>query len=96
MIKYILIAFTALVTGFSSGIVYSITQATETCPSGSYAIGDGVCKAEPTGCPYGDSIPLNSEKCVPTTEKEIEAYKPIEPIEITVEEKPIVKTEVCK
>lgn len=33
------------------------------CPDGSYNIGtkDGVnpiCKLEPTGCPYGDSIPM--------------------------------------
>jgi hypothetical protein len=40
------------------------------CPTGSYNIGiskDGqpLCKLEPTGCPYGDSIPLDSPKCVP-------------------------------
>ena len=31
------------------------------CETGTYLIGDGICKAEPTGCPYGDSLPL--EKC---------------------------------
>lgn len=36
------------------------------CPPGSYAIGyedngAAICKAEPTGCPYGDSIPLGPE-----------------------------------
>ena len=37
------------------------------CPDGSYLIGydkDGVnpiCKLEPTGCPYGDSIPLGPD-----------------------------------
>lgn len=36
------------------------------CPEGSYLIGfehDGsaVCKLEPTGCPYGDSIPLGPQ-----------------------------------
>lgn len=36
------------------------------CPDGSYSIdmGELVCKIEPTGCPYGDSIPLDSPKCV--------------------------------
>ena len=38
------------------------------CPSGSYNIGtkDGVnpiCKLEPTGCPWGDSVPM--DKCSP-------------------------------
>lgn len=38
------------------------------CPDGSYNIGtkDGVnpiCKLEPTGCPFGDSVPL--DKCTP-------------------------------
>lgn len=38
---------------------------TKTCPAGSYEIGrkepggDPICKLEPTGCPYGDSIPLD-------------------------------------
>ena len=39
------------------------------CPAGSYRIGgtdsEPVCKAEPTGCPYGDSIPVDSPKCAP-------------------------------
>lgn len=47
------------------------TSASEeaSCPSGSYLIGydkDGVnpiCKLEPTGCPFGDSVPL--DKCTP-------------------------------
>lgn len=34
------------------------------CPEGSYSIGiekngENICKLEPTGCPYGDSIPLD-------------------------------------
>lgn len=37
------------------------------CPDGSYNIGlekqegQPICKLEPTGCPYGDSIPLGPE-----------------------------------
>lgn len=40
------------------------------CPEGTYEIGvtpdnlQRICKDEPTGCPYGDSIPLDSPKCV--------------------------------
>lgn len=34
----------------------------EPCPIGSYPVGTEnnryICKVEPTGCPYGDSIPL--------------------------------------
>jgi hypothetical protein len=38
----------------------------QTCPDGSYAIeqtedGGLVCKLEPTGCPYGDSIQLGPD-----------------------------------
>jgi hypothetical protein len=28
--------------------------------------GAAICKAAPTGCPYGDSIPLDSPKCAPS------------------------------
>lgn len=43
------------------------------CPDGSYNIGiekDGnpICKLEPTGCPWGDSIPLDSPKCAPPSD----------------------------
>jgi hypothetical protein len=36
------------------------------CPAGSYNIGESkdgqvICKLEPTGCPYGDSIPLGPD-----------------------------------
>lgn len=38
------------------------------CPAGSYSIGIddkglNICKLEPTGCPFGDSVPL--DKCAP-------------------------------
>ncbi len=42
-----------------------------TCPEGSYPIGDGVCKAEPTGCPFGDSVPM--DKCAPPPDIECNA-----------------------
>ena len=32
-----------------------------TCLKGQYPIGNRMCKIEPTGCPYGDSIPLGPE-----------------------------------
>ena len=50
------------------------TPVVATCPEGSYEIGrkeeDGepICKLEPTGCPYGDSIPVDSPKCVAPSE----------------------------
>lgn len=42
---------------------------TQTCPDGSYDVGisksnEPLCKLKPTGCPYGDTIPL--DKCEPT------------------------------
>lgn len=57
---------------------------TATCPAGSYEIGrkeqggDPICKLEPTGCPYGDSIPLDSPKCAPPENPE-QAYAPWQP-----------------
>ena len=51
------------------------------CPDGSYNIGvekiegEIICKLEPTGCPYGDSIPLDSPKCAPPADPE-NAYAP--------------------
>lgn len=48
----------------------STAQTNAKCPAGSYYIGlekngQPICKLEPTGCPYGDSIPLDSPKCAP-------------------------------
>jgi hypothetical protein len=45
---------------------HEIIEQVKTCPEGYYEIakeddGDPVCKAEPTGCPYGDSIPLGPD-----------------------------------
>lgn len=58
------------------------------CPKGSYSIGitkdnQPLCKLEPTGCPYGDSIPVDSPKCTPPTQPE--AYTPWEPEQPTQE-----------
>jgi hypothetical protein len=43
-------------------VVHADTNA-GVCPTGSYSIGgtidNPVCKAQPTGCVYGDSIPLD-------------------------------------
>lgn len=62
-----------------------------TCPAGSYDIGiskDGspICKLEPTGCQYGDSIPMDMcDKFKPQVEPvqpvEQPVIAPIEPIE---------------
>lgn len=43
------------------------TEYVDPCPEGSYNIGESkqdgevICKLEPTGCPYGDSIPLGPD-----------------------------------
>lgn len=62
---------------FAGSAVHNVS-ATETytgdatCPNGTYVIGydkgdEGVpiCKQNPTGCPYADSIPADSPKCGP-------------------------------
>lgn len=55
------------------------------CPEGTYDIGisktdEPLCKIIPTGCPYGDSIPMNEcyevkEDTIPQPEEVIE-YEP--------------------
>lgn len=41
------------------------SAAEDSCPAGTYELGpdkitgEPVCKADPTGCPYGDSIPID-------------------------------------
>lgn len=96
--KQVIIAIVVFVSGFTTSVAYQSINAEFSCPEGSYQIGEDVCKAEPTGCPYGDSIPIDSEKCVPTTKEEIEAYKPIEPIQPIEEAKQITneRAEQCK
>lgn len=45
------------------------------CPAGSYEIGskneEPICKLEPTGCPWGDSVPM--DKCAPPPDIECNA-----------------------
>jgi hypothetical protein len=74
---YVLIIIATLIAIVSwIGIVGAEAPA-KTCPEGSYDIGiskDGepLCKLNPTGCPYGDSIPMDMcDKFAP---------KPVEPI----------------
>lgn len=61
-------------------------QQSNPCPAGSYDIGiskDGqpICKLEPTGCPYGDSIPLGPEcdKHKPASDKDATPPDPDRP-----------------
>lgn len=63
--------------------VSSTEQPPATCPAGSYDIGiskDGspLCKLEPTGCPYGDSIPM--DMC----DKFKAQVEPVQPVEQAV------------
>lgn len=45
----------------------TVGRCADKCPDGSYEIGtkdetgEAICKLEPTGCPYGDSIPLGAD-----------------------------------
>lgn len=83
--KYVyFIASGIVLLGYFVGNAYANNQQT-VCPDGSYAIDQGVCKQEPTGCPYGDSIPLDSPKCVPPVETP--AVEPVpQPVNNPVEE----------
>lgn len=65
-------------------------QASQTaidCPPGSYNIGisktdEPLCKIEPTGCPYGDSIPMDMcDKFAPQPEQlaPVDQPKPEQP-----------------
>lgn len=53
------------------------TTVADPCPEGSYLIGynkngeEPICKLEPTGCPFGDSVPL--DKCTPPPDIECNA-----------------------
>lgn len=38
-----------------------VAEETYTCPEGTEPIGSGACRITPTGCPWGDSIPM--DKC---------------------------------
>jgi hypothetical protein len=74
-----------------SPTVEALPAPVQQCPAGSYDIGiekDGsvICKLEPTGCPYGDSIPLDSPKCAPPAPEAYDPYVPtpeyVEPVEL--------------
>lgn len=72
--------------GFAATYVTQVkanSDGSDGCPAGSYNIGISkddkpLCKLEPTGCPYGDSIPLDSSKCAPPADPE-SAYAPWNP-----------------
>lgn len=85
-----LIAALLFVAVMTSRVGSSEPQPAE-CPAGSYNIGiskDGspICKLEPTGCPYGDSIPMDMcDKFKPQVEpvQQIEqpVIEPAKPVE---------------
>lgn len=63
-----------------------VEEVPATCPAGSYEIGrkepDGepICKLEPTGCPYGDSIPMDMcDKFAPQPEEPVVVPEPVTP-----------------
>lgn len=74
----IVIGICFLILGLFLGLIITAgaQPQTQSCPAGSYNIGtkDGInpiCKLEPTGCPYGDSIPM--DMC--------NKFKPVEPVQ---------------
>lgn len=90
MSKRLILPVATLVAGLLIGGATMISlqvmadEPAATCPAGSYEIGrkeqggNPICKLEPTGCPYGDSIPLDSPKCAPPANPE-QAYAPWQP-----------------
>lgn len=61
------------------------------CPAGTTIAGykdeqlqEPICKGEPTGCPYGDSIPVDSPKCVPPSDVENTTPTPVKEDETEV------------
>ena len=76
----ILIIFILLLLRHAGTIPAIATE--ERCPVGSYEIGSKddvqpICKLEPTGCPYGDSIPMEDcDKHAPVLENEPEEQIP--------------------
>lgn len=64
----ILLTLTILVLGVIG--LTSISYATnkpdledKPCPAGTYKIAEGICKKEPTGCPFDENSPL--DECTP-------------------------------
>ena len=80
IIKLLVLAAVATTAMLLGGVGAEPTP--ETCPAGSYEIdrkddGSPLCRLEPTGCPYGDSIPLDSPHCAPPSSPD--AYAPYVP-----------------
>lgn len=64
MKRFIAILILAVLIGFATHVASA--QTASVCPEGSYQIdvtkdGQPLCKLQPTGCPYGDSIPLGPD-----------------------------------
>lgn len=73
---FVISIIAGLTIGFTSGKSEPANAAVgDRCPAGSYEIGDRdgqpICKLEPTGCPWGDSVPM--EKCAPPSDIECNA-----------------------
>lgn len=89
IINVLVCAYVLLVHSHVKYVPTAEAAVQQTCPAGSYEIGrkepggDPICKLEPTGCPYGDSIPLgpDCDKHAPQPEP-VQEYYPIEPVEL--------------
>lgn len=56
------LSFVLNVSG-ASGEAMTTRDDAYTCPTGSYPIGNGVCKKEPSGCPFYENV--DAKGCVP-------------------------------
>ena len=74
---FVIAILAGLTVGFTSGKSEPASAANgDRCPAGSYEIGSKeddqpICKLEPTGCPWGDSVPM--DKCAPPADIECNA-----------------------
>lgn len=67
----LVVILVAVTVGLGLLIIFAVgypAKALEACPPGTDNIGidsEGnlICKNQPSGCPYGDNIPLDSPKC---------------------------------
>jgi len=78
---YYLILFTLVIFCKVNALVEEVPA---TCPPGSFEVGqieEGVpiCKLEPTGCPYGDSIPMDECDKFKEPESEVVLEQPTIP-----------------
>lgn len=81
---FFIVVFFIIITYVFYKITYAYIAkpvAAITCPNGQYLIDEekGICKIQPTGCPYGDSIPV--EHCDKFEQQSHQTEVPQYPVE---------------